>query len=266
MLRPAPDAAPPPGRNVFHDVFLTFTDPARVFFNLPRVNRSTTALVLLLAVQALIGYGIVKTGVYTYEARRQAAKAAAAHVKAHEADDDPNIAVEVADGMEKAAEFQVILHQVVRVIGRPLLTLASVGLIAGFLFVAVALSGGKPKMALLTGIVAFASLVQIPQDAVKLYLTSATRHSRVEVSAAAFPGSLGGTNGASILKYILLRRLNPFDLWFWWLVHLGARRGARMTGRGATISVLLLMLVDMVAQSGLDYAELAIQPPPVLDK
>ena len=56
--------------------------------------------------------------------------------------------------MEKAAEFQVILHQVVRVIGRPLLTLATVGLVAGFLFVAVALSGGKPKMALLTGIVA----------------------------------------------------------------------------------------------------------------
>jgi hypothetical protein len=117
-------------------------------------------------------------------------------------------------------------------------------------------------MALLTGIVAFASLVQIPQDAAKLYLISRTKHSRVEVSAAAFPSGLGGANGVSLVNYILLRRLNPFDLWFWWLVHLGARKGARMTGRGATISVLVLIMFNMLLQSGLDYAELAIQPPP----
>src|SRR5262249_31587539 len=137
-----------------------------------------------------------------------------------------------------------------------------VGAIAGFLFVAVALSGGKPKMALLTGIVAFASLVQIPQDAVKLYLTSRTQHSRVETSAAAFPGSLGGKDGVSLADYILLRRLNPFDFWFWWLVYLGARKGARMSFRGAAISVLFMIAFDMLMQSGLDYAELAIQPPP----
>ena len=260
--RPAPDAAPPPGRNVFHDVFLTFTDPVRVFFNLPRVNRSTSALVLLLATQVLLGWMMVKTGVYAYEVRRQAAKAAAAHVKAHEADDDPNIALDAADQIEKTAEFQVIFNQAMRMIGRPLLTLMTVGLFAGILFVAVALAGGKPKMAIATGIVAFASLVQIPHDAIKLYLTGRTYHSRVEVSAAAFPEKLGGADGVSLWKYLALRRLNPFDLWYWWLVHLGARRGARMSTRGATITVLLMMMLDLLAQSGLDYAELAIQPPP----
>lgn len=239
-----------------------FVDPVRVFFNLPRVNRSTLALVILVVLQGFIGAMLVKTGVYAYEVRRQAAKAAMAHLKSHEADDDPNIAIDAADGIEKAAEFQVILYQIVKVIGRPFGTLASVGLIAGFLFVAVALSGGKPKMALLTGIVAFASVVVVMQDAVKLYLTAQTQHSRVEVSAAAFPGSLGGADGVSLAKYILLRRLNPFDLWFWWLVHLGARKAARMSARGATISVLVMFAFDMLLQSGLDYAELAIQPPP----
>jgi hypothetical protein len=262
-FRPAFDAAPPPGRNVVHDVILTYVDPVRVFFNLPRVNRSTTALVILLVLQGLVGWAIVKTGVYEYEVRRQAERMAFAHIKAHEADDDPNIARDAADGMIKASQFQVILYQAIKTIGRPLGTLAGVGLIAGFLFVAVALSGGKPKMALLTGIVAFASFVQLPQDAVTLYLTGKTKHSRVETSAAAFPSSLGGEHGVSIYQYIALRRLNPFDLWFWWLVHLGARRGARMTGRGATISVLAMMLVAMLAQSGMDYAELANQPPPM---
>jgi hypothetical protein len=256
------EAAPPPGANVFDDILLTFVDPVRVFFNLPRINRSTWAMVILMIALGVIGAMTVNMGVYSYEIRRQAAKAAMAHLKAHEADDDPNIAIEQADGIEKAAEFQVILYKVVRVFGRPLLTLAGIGLIAGFLFVAVALSGGKPKMSLLTGIVAFASLVQIPQDAVKLYVMSRTKHSRVEVSAAAFPASLGGAGGLSLGHYILLRRLNPFDLWFWWLVHLGARRGARMTARGATISVLILIVFDMLSQSGVDYAELAIQPPP----
>jgi len=265
MNRPV-ETAPPPGANVFHDLFLMFVDPVRVFFNLPRVNRSTLALVILIVVQGCIGALVVKSGVYAYEVRRQAAKAAMAHLKSHEADDDPNIAIDAAEGIEKAAEFQVILHQIVKVIGRPLLTLASVGLIAGFLFVAVALSGGKPKMALLTGIVAFASVVVVLQDAVKLYLTVQTKHSRVEVSAAAFPVSLGGTDGASLGKYILLRRLNPFDLWFWWLVHLGARKGARMTARGATISVIVMFVFDMLLQSGADYAELAIQPPPEQQK
>src|SRR5262245_25579443 len=108
MNRPA-EAAPPPGANVFHDIFLTFVDPVRVFFNLPRVNRSTLALVILLVLQGCIGALIVKTGVYAYEVRRQAAKAAMAHLKSHEADDDPNIAIEAAEGIEKAAEFQVIL-------------------------------------------------------------------------------------------------------------------------------------------------------------
>ena len=167
MNRPV-EKTPPPGANVLHDLFLMFIDPVRVFFNLPRVNRSTLALVILVVLQGFIGWMVVKTGVYAYEVRHQAERSAFAYMKAHEADDDPTIAQEAADGLIKAAEFQVILHQIVKVIGRPLLTLASVGLIAGFLFVCVALSGGKPKMALLTGIVAFASVVVVVQDAVRL--------------------------------------------------------------------------------------------------
>ena len=77
-----------------------------------------------------------------------------------------------------------------------------------------------------------------------------------------FPIRSAARAGVSLGNYILLRRLNPFDLWFWWLVHLGARKAARMTVRGATISVLVLFLFDMLLQSGADYAELAIQPPP----
>jgi hypothetical protein len=148
------------------------------------------------------------------------------------------------------------------IVGKPLWTLCAVGLVGGFLFVAVALSGGKPKMPLLTGVVVFASLVQIPHAAVRLYLTAATKHTRVETSAAAFPTALGGEHGVSLGEYIALRRLNPFDIWFWGLVFLGARRAARMTIRGASVTVGLMVLFDVIFQSGLDYAELANQPAP----
>jgi hypothetical protein len=258
--RPA-EAVPAPGANVLHDIALTFVDPTRVFFNLPRVNRSTTALVIMLAVQALLGWMLVATGVYAYEVKRAAARAAMAHIKAHEGDDDPNVAIEAADAIEKGSEFQVTVYRLTALAGRPLWTLCVVGLVGGFLFVAVALSGGKPKMPLLTGIVIFASLVQIPHAAVKLYLTGVTKHTRVETSAAAFPKELG-PNGASLSEYIMLRRLNPFDVWFWALVWLGARKAARMTVRGSTITVGLMVLCDVVFQSGLDYAELANMPPP----
>src|SRR5215203_196470 len=115
------ETAPPPGANVFHDLLLTLIDPVRVFFNLPRVNRSTLAIVILVILQMVIGAIVVKTGVHAYEVRRQAERAAFAYMKAHEADDDPTIAQEAADGLIKAAEFQVILHQIVQVVGRPLL-------------------------------------------------------------------------------------------------------------------------------------------------
>jgi len=170
--------------------------------------------------------------------------------------------VETADAIEKGSDFQIIVYRVAAVFGKPLWTLCVVGLVGGFLFVAVALSGGKPKMQLLTGIVVFASLVQIPHAVVKLYLTGATKHTRVETSAAAFPTTLGGEHGVSLGGYIGLRRLNPFDIWFWALVFVGARRAARMTFRGATITVGLMILCDLTFQSGLDYAELANMPPP----
>jgi hypothetical protein len=252
----------PPGANVFHDIWLAFVQPSRVFFNLPRVNRSTTALVILLLALAGLGHLTTRTGVYDYEVKRHANRMAFAYQKSHEGDDDPNAATEMADSIEKGSEFQVIVNRLIAVVGKPLWTLCVVGLVGGFLFVAVALSGGKPKMSLLTGIVVFASFVQVPHAALKLYLTGLTKHTRVETSSAAFPTQLGGEHGVSLVGYIALRRLNPFDLWFWALMFLGLRRAARMTVRGAVISVATMVVFDWLWQSGWDYAELAKQPPP----
>ena len=252
----------PPGANVFHDIWLAFANPSRVFYNLPRINRSTTALVILLLVLGTLGHLTTRTGVYAYEVKREANRAAFAYQKSHEGDDDPNAANAMAESIEKGSEFQVILNRLIAVFGKPLWTLCVVGLVGGFLFVAVALSGGKPKMSLLTGIVVFASFVQVPHAALRLYLTGLTKHTRVETSAAAFPTQLGGEHGVSLGGYIGLRRLNPFDIWFWALMYLGLRKGARMTLRGAGASLAVMLFFDLVWQSGLDYAELAKQPPP----
>ena len=69
MNRPV-EKTPPPGRTFFTIFCLMFVDPVRVFFNLPRVNRSTLALVILVVLQGFIGAMLVKTGVYAYEVRR----------------------------------------------------------------------------------------------------------------------------------------------------------------------------------------------------
>jgi hypothetical protein len=248
---------PEPGANVLHDVFLVYYAPVRVFANLPRINRSAKAAVLLIALQALGGWLLWSTGVYAYESDVATEHAVVDFIKKHEGDDDVNAAADGADAIEKAGAFQKSVACLAVVAGGPIATLASIGLLGGVLFASVALGGGKPKYALLAGIPIFAFFVEVPRLALKLYLVAQTHASRVETSLAALASKLGGKGGVDLGTYLLLRRFDPFDLWFWLLFALGAHYAARMSVRKSVILTASLAFMGAIGAALADVGTYA---------
>jgi hypothetical protein len=164
--------------------------------------------------------------------------------------------MEAAEMTEKSAEFTILMSRSAMIIGPPLRVLITVGFLAGVLFAVVALGGGKPKMALLAAIVTFASFPEIPRQLLRAYLISATQQTRVETSLAALPNQLADS-GISLGQYLLMRRIDPFDLWFWMLFFMGIRRAARFSPRTAIWVTAFLFLICTSVRVLEDMVELA---------
>ena len=90
----------------------------------------------------------------------------------------------------------------------------------------------------------------------RLFLISQLQVGRVETSAAAFVSA----PHVSLGLYLLLRRLDPFDVWYWALVGLGVWKTGQLSPRAALLTVVVLALLVAVLQAGLDIPELAILP------
>ncbi|HVJ82633.1 MAG TPA: hypothetical protein VNC50_16310 [Planctomycetia bacterium] len=254
------DAAPPPGRDLLHDLWLVVWNPYRVFINLPRVNRAASALVLLLAAQAFMGWWLSGTGVHDYAVDVEAQKAVTAALRKHEGDEDPNLALTEAEMIEKTATFTKLVGAIGRTAGPPFNTLMVIGLLSSFLFVRMALAGGKPKFGVLAAAMVFASYVELPRQALRLWLVCNVKMARVETSAAAFPTRLGPPEGIGIGQYVALRRFDPFDLWFWILFFIAARTAAQLPTRKALVATLVVALIASLNAAGADYLELGVTP------
>jgi hypothetical protein len=252
--------APPPGRDLLHDLWLVVWNPSRLFVNLPRVNRAAGALVLLLAAQAMLGWWLSGTGIHDYAIEVEAQKAVTAALRRHEGDEDPNLALTEAEMIEKTAAFTKLVGAIARTAGPPLHTLCGIGLLASFLFVRIALAGGKPKFGVLAAAMIFASYVELPRQALRLWLVCQVRMDRVETSAAAFPTRLGPPDGIGIGQYIALRRLDPFEIWFWILFFVAARVAAKLPTRKALTATILVALLSSLNSSSYDYLELGQMP------
>ena len=246
-----------PGGDVLHDILLVFVSPSRVFTNLPRVNRMAAATVLLLILQGLAGWILSLQGVHDAKIDAATAHMVAHHLQAHAADEDPNQAIEMAETMEKAAVFSKLSGQLAMIIGGPLSTLVTIGCVGSLLFIVVALSGGKPKFAVLGGIPAFACFVELPRTALRIYLTIATGSTRVETSLAALFTKFDPNNLGGLFEYLLLRRLDPFEAWFWLLVAAGMRTACRFTFRRTILLTILFALLHAMMRMPVDLLDLA---------
>jgi hypothetical protein len=238
---------------VLRDIARLFLHPGDLFAELPERNRATAALGLLLLVHMAYGAALVTTRVHDYEIEWAAQQAITQYILEHEGEDPDGEVSPALDALEKGAVFWKLLNRVVLVVGGPIHVLVGVAFLAGLLFVVVAFRGGKPNYATLAGVCAFAAYVELPRMIMRLFLVSQLHVTRVETSLAAFVAQ----PNAGLPVFLLLRRLDPFDWWYWILVGIGAYRSGLYTRRAAVMTVVILAVLWAVLRSSLDVPALA---------
>jgi hypothetical protein len=251
----APSAAPGPrAGGLAADVAAVFLRPDLLFGRLPVHNRWAQAVALLMLVQALYGLGLISTGVPDYDiaARTQReVNKAAARLQGDESSAELATTVEA---LEKGETFAKLLARVMLLVGSPVRLFVGVVVVASLLFVAVAFrQAAKPDWSLLAGIVAFATFVEAPRLLLRLLLVAALHVSRVETSVAAFVAAPQTDLGT----YMLLRRLDPFDLWYWCLVGYGLCKTGQLTRGWAVTVVVALALFAAVGSCVAETSDLA---------
>jgi hypothetical protein len=243
--------------NLFRDIARLYVHPAALFAALPRCNRSVAALLLLMAIHLLYAVALVSTGVPDYETDLATQKEISRTEAQLRGDENSEERTRTLDALDKGAVFTKLLTRVLLIAGGPVQLLAGVGVLAGILFVAGALwSGTKPDFQLLSAVAVFAAYAEVPKLLLRLLLISQLQVARVETSAAAFVAA----PQVSLGLYLFLRRLDPFDLWYWALVALGLWKTGQFRSRLAVTLVAVLALLAGLAQSLGDVGELATMP------
>jgi hypothetical protein len=236
------------------DVLRLFVSPGVLFADLHRHNRSLGALALLLAAHTLFAALLLSTGVPDYEIQALTQKQINREAAKLQGEENSEELAKAVEALEKGAAFQKVFARVLLLVWTPLRFLVGAGVVTSLLFLAVSLgSSAKADFRLLSGVVVFASLVTIPQLALRLFLVSQTQVGRVDTSAGAFVGD--PQVGAGL--YLLLRRLDPFELWYWCLVGLGLWKTGQTTGRRAVFLAAALALAAALTQGCLDVGEVA---------
>lgn len=239
--------------NVPQDIACLFVDPPRLFDELRLHNRSTTALLLFLVLQIAYAAALLSTGVSDYEIDVRTQHDIAQKLIEFDGVSEEEGFTASLTQIEKQAAFDKLLVRVRLCLGGPVASIMTVSLVGGICFVIVAMRGGKPKFEILSGVVSYALWVEAPRMLLRLYLVSQIHAARVETSAAA----LADPSASDLAAYVLLRRLDPFDCWFWGLVAYGVARTGQMSRRTAIVTVVTLALFATLINIGVDVADLA---------
>jgi hypothetical protein len=250
---PTDSPAPEPKGNLARDILAVFFRPAALFRELPRTNRVASALILLMVFQALYGLGLYATGVLNYEIDVETQKKISGLRQHPPAKEDAAKFASELETIEKGAIFQKEVSRVWLLAGEPIVLSVGLCVLSGMLFLVVALRGGKPNFSVLLGVTAFASYVELPRLLMRLLLIAQLHVSRVETSAAAFFSSADVGLG----NYLLLRRLDPFEAWFYFLVGLGVYQSGQVKRRAAIVTACVFALMAAIAHCILDVSTFA---------
>ena len=236
------------------DVVRLFLSPGTLFAHLPVVNRSGGALLILIVAHLLCAGFILSTGVPDYEIAVQTQQEIARIDEQLKGDENSEERTRAIEALEKAEAFNKLFTRVALFAGGPLRLLLGVAALASLLFLAVTFWGAaKADFRLLWGVVAFASCVMLPRLLLVAFLVARLQVQRVETSLAV----LVSNPRAAPLVFLLLRRLDPFEAWYWALVGLGLWKTGQMSGRQAVIVTTALALSVMLVQVCLDLGTLA---------
>lgn len=242
------------------DIPLVFLSPRRLFARVEDVQAYGWVLLVLLTAMALLGYATVETGLIDRAVRSRVLERQAALENA-EADVVERSALRKALEEEtKKGEFERLMTRIGVVVARPAGALASVLLIAALLYGIVALTGRKPEWHTLMTICVFAAFVDLFATAFRLVLMLAYKTLDVDTSAAllarGMPAPADPQAGPSLLPH-LLAGIDPFRIWFWWVVVLGLSVTMQLRGWRAWVPCSLFFLVAGAAQAGLSFAQAA---------
>jgi hypothetical protein len=239
---------------LLRDLVRLYTSPTALFADLARWNRSAAALLLLMLLHAVFAVGLVSTRVQDFEIDTATQKAINQYANQPHSDESAEDVNRALTALEKGAVFYKLVARVLLVMGGPVRVAAVAGLLASVLFVVVALRGAaKPDFHLLAAVAVFAAYAEVPRLAVRLFLVSQLQVTRVETSLAAFVSA----PHVSLPLYLLLRRLDPFDLWYWVLVGLGVWKTGQLSGRVSIVTVVILALAATALLAVLDVPGLA---------
>jgi hypothetical protein len=256
-LSPPVVAAPRPIErpgSLFRDLVNLYLSPSILFGELPRWNRAAAALFLLMLLQAMYAVALVSTGVLDYEIQLTTAKAANQYANQPHTDESAEDVNRVLAAIDKGGTFNMLLARVLLVAGGPVGVAVQAGLLASVLFVVVALRGtAKPDFHLLAAVAIFAAYTEVPRMLVQLFLVSQLQVSRVETSLAAFVSA----PHVSLPVYLVLRRFDPFDVWYWCLVGLGLWKTGQLSRRTALVAVVVLAVAATAVLAAGDLAGLA---------
>jgi hypothetical protein len=206
-----------------------------------------------MALYALYGLGLYATGVLNYEIDVQTQTQISGLRQHPPAKDDAAKFTSALEMIEKGSVFQKELGRVLLLAGGPLQLCLSVCVLSGLLFLVVALRGGKPNFQVLLGVTTFAAYVEVPRLIMRLVLTAQLHVSRVETSAAAFFSNAD----AGLASYLLLRRLDPFEVWYYVLVGLGLYHTGQLKRRWAIVAACVLALFAAVLHGVGDLPQFA---------
>jgi hypothetical protein len=204
--------------------------------------------VLLLAHLLCAGF-LVFTGVPDYEIAAKSQEEIARIDEQLKGDENSDERTRTIDALEKAAVFTRLAVRLGLLLGWPLRLLLGVAVTASLLYLSATFWGAaKADFRLLWGVTVFASCVTLPRLLLVGFLVARLQVQRVETSLAVLLSS----PRAAPLAFLLLRRLDPFEAWFWVLVGLGLWKTEQMSGRRAAVVVVALALLATVTQLCLD--------------
>lgn len=223
---------------------MVYATPRALFERVEDTGSYGLALATLIALVMVIGYAQIQTGLIDRVADQNTELALAKL----EADQGPLVdRIELRDKMEivrKQGEFTKTITRLGVVVAAPVYFLASFLLIASVLYAAVALTGRKPEYQTLMSICVYAGFIELAAYALRLGMM--LYYGTIEVDTSL--GMLAEPGQPSVLA-----ALDPFRLWFWWLVATGVAVTRQLSRRMAYLTCTLMFLAATGVRAGMQF-------------
>lgn len=216
------------------DIPLAMVRPRAVFARVEDVPAYAWSLMILLTCFALLGWALVETGLIDREVDRGVQERIAAFDRMQvDVVERSAITKNIAEARQEG-EFLKLMSRVQAIAFAPIAGLATVLLLPAAFYGLVALTGKKPEWHTLIAIAVYASFVDVLAGATQLGFMLGMGTLDVDTSAGALMRSATVVTSADATRVAALSgalsALDPFRVWFWWIVLTGLTATSQLRG------------------------------------